>query len=107
MAIKLSRWAKNNDITYTAAYEMYKAGKIPGARQLQTGSIVVDEDVVTMCEVCDAKTKRKFTIKLDVDLNANHFSGADQKSILDEINSLANTVALKLGFSAITKKWTP
>jgi hypothetical protein len=43
--IKLSKWAKNNGITYQTAYKLYKHGKLPcNAIQLETGTILCDVD---------------------------------------------------------------
>jgi len=40
--MKLTAWAKEQGISYTTAYRWFKAGKIPNARQLDTGTILVD-----------------------------------------------------------------
>jgi predicted site-specific integrase-resolvase len=45
--MKLSKWAKANSVTYRTAWGMFKAGNIPGAYKLATGTIVVPEAVVT------------------------------------------------------------
>ena len=42
--IKLSKWAKLNGVTYHTAWNLYRDGKLPvAARQLATGTILVDE----------------------------------------------------------------
>jgi predicted site-specific integrase-resolvase len=41
--MKLSQWAKS--IHYRTAWEHYRCGKIPGAYQLKTGTIIVPEEV--------------------------------------------------------------
>lgn len=42
--IKLSQWAKNNSLTYTAAWRMFKNGTLPvKAIQLETGTILIEE----------------------------------------------------------------
>ncbi|RKZ92948.1 MAG: IS607 family transposase [Candidatus Parabeggiatoa sp. nov. 1] len=43
--MKLSQWAKNKGIDYRTAWEHYRCGKIPGAYQLKTGTIIVPEEV--------------------------------------------------------------
>ena len=40
--VKLSVWAKNNGIKSRTAWFQFRAGKVAGARQLATGTIVVD-----------------------------------------------------------------
>lgn len=41
--MKLSEYAKRNSISYQTAWLHYKQGLIPNARQLPTGTVVVDE----------------------------------------------------------------
>lgn len=40
--MKLSKWAEQQGISYTTAYRWFKAGKIRGAKQLDTGTILVE-----------------------------------------------------------------
>lgn len=42
--MKLSAWAKKQSLTYRGAYGLFRAGKIPNAYQLQSGTIVVKDD---------------------------------------------------------------
>ncbi len=43
--MKLSTWAKNNNIVYQTAWNLFKAGKLPvKAYKLPTGIIVVEDD---------------------------------------------------------------
>ncbi len=42
--MKLSEYAKQNSISYQTAWLHYKQGLIPNARQLPTGTVVIDED---------------------------------------------------------------
>lgn len=42
--MKLSQWAIKNGLTYQTAFNLFKAGKLPGkVVQLETGTILVDE----------------------------------------------------------------
>ena len=41
--MKLSKWARKMGISYRRAWQMFKDGKLPNARQLPTGTIVVLE----------------------------------------------------------------
>lgn len=41
--MKLSKWAKLQGIHYNTAKNWFHAGKIPGARQMDTGTILVDD----------------------------------------------------------------
>jgi len=42
--MKLSEWAKKMGISYRRAWQMFKDGKLPNARQLPTGTIVILEE---------------------------------------------------------------
>jgi len=42
--IKLSEWAKLNSYTYRGAFNVYRAGNIPGAYKNASGSILVEID---------------------------------------------------------------
>ena len=42
MNIKLSEWAKQNSYTYRGAFGLFQKGKIEGAKQLASGSILVE-----------------------------------------------------------------
>ncbi|MDW8295130.1 MAG: IS607 family transposase [Aquificaceae bacterium] len=44
--MKLSDWAKKMGISYRRAWQMFKDGKLPNARRLPTGTIVVLEEEV-------------------------------------------------------------
>jgi predicted site-specific integrase-resolvase len=41
--MKLTTWAKKQGIHYNTALRWFKAGKIQNAKQLDTGTIIVDE----------------------------------------------------------------
>lgn len=42
MQVKLSQWAKQQGISYTTAYRWFKNGKINNAKQLETGTIMIE-----------------------------------------------------------------
>lgn len=44
--MKLSTWAKKIGISYSAAWKMFKLGRIPNAYQLDSGTIIVEEKAV-------------------------------------------------------------
>lgn len=52
--MKLSEYAKRNSISYQTAWLHYKQGLIPNARQLPTGTVVVDDISIN--------TKEEYTI---------------------------------------------
>ena len=43
--MKLSEYARKNNITYRTAWSHFKDGKIPNARQLPSGTIIVPDDL--------------------------------------------------------------
>ena len=43
--MKLSQWAKKNSVTYVTAYNHFKSGKIKNAYQLESGTILVPDEV--------------------------------------------------------------
>lgn len=43
LSLKLSEYAKRNSISYQSAWNQFKKGLIPNARQLPTGTVVVDD----------------------------------------------------------------
>ena len=46
--MKLSAWAKKQGICYLTAYKWFKAGKIPGAIQYDSGTILVSDDPLSV-----------------------------------------------------------
>lgn len=67
--MKLSNWAKQQGIAYGTAYKWFYAGLIPNARQLPTGTIMVDElanssncvekNTVIYCRVSNQSRKKE------------------------------------------------
>lgn len=41
---KLSDWAKTNGVSYNKAYRNFQKGAIPGARKLENGSIIIEQE---------------------------------------------------------------
>lgn len=54
--MKLSTWARKNGISYRTAYSWFKAGRIKNARQMDNGTIMVDEK--------DSKDVRELIIEM-------------------------------------------
>ena len=46
--MKLSDWAKQNNITYRTAWEHFRTGKIPNAYKLESGTIIVPDENITI-----------------------------------------------------------
>jgi len=43
--MKLSQWAKKQGLTYKTAWNYFKAGKLHGAYKLESGTIIVPDDI--------------------------------------------------------------
>lgn len=69
MKQKLSQWARENRYSYQGAYLVFKAGKIPGAYQTDTGKILIDlkeavkKDILTVTYARVSSTDQKSTLK--------------------------------------------
>ncbi|MBF0231082.1 MAG: hypothetical protein HQK63_16050 [Desulfamplus sp.] len=46
--MKLSNWARQNNITYRTAWEHFRTGKIPNAYKLESGTIIVPDENITI-----------------------------------------------------------
>ena len=98
MKIKLSQWAKKNSLSYTAAYNLYKANKIPGLTQLESGTILVEVPGETAIKVVCAKTGRSFIVSTDVDLDTSGLPVESRAEIRSAVARLGNIIAEKMGY---------
>ena len=79
--MKLSKWAKKNGVSYGTALSWFHSGKIPNARQMDTGTILVDEQIskIQQERVCVyarvSNQSRKKEIQYQID-RIVEFSGA-------------------------------
>lgn len=97
--IKLSKWAKNNGLSYATAYSMFKRGKLPvKSVQFETGTILVEESSKLMCKVKDINGERSFFVSIDVDIDAYNLEKQDKEEIIYDIKGLARKIAHKIGF---------
>lgn len=71
--MKLSDYAKLNGVCYRTAYNWFHAGLIPGAKQLATGTIIIDQAqdvnkptrVVTYSRVSNASRRKELVYQVD------------------------------------------
>lgn len=71
--MKLSEYAKINSVGYRTAWNWFNEGKIPNARQLPSGTIVVDEEItqtnkeytVVYCRVSSSENKSNLETQVD------------------------------------------
>jgi len=103
MSIKLSQWAKQNSITYRCAWQHFKEGKIPNARQLSTGTIVIDEDkpikheyVVIYARVSSYQNKDNLNSQADRLTQYCYARGYHIDEIVKEVGSGLNDKRRKL-----------
>ncbi|KKK98458.1 hypothetical protein LCGC14_2642570, partial [marine sediment metagenome] len=80
------------------AYNLFKSEKLPGATQLQSGTILVEEPEKIECKPKCLKTGRSFTVKIDVDLSVYGLCEDDKKEILDSVATLGKKIAEKIGY---------
>lgn len=96
--MKLRDWAKNNSLSYRRTWDLFKAGKIPNARKLLSGSIVVDEDlpqnntakVVVYARVSSSENKDNLEKQADRLINYCNAKGWKVDRVVKEIGSGLN-----------------
>lgn len=97
--IKLSQWAKNQNLSYNTAYSLFKTGKLPcKSIQLDTGTILVEDSKKTMCKMADKKSKRQFTVSIDLDLVSCGLCDDALTELQQDLERLAEKVARMIGF---------
>lgn len=95
--MKLSKWAKMNDISYQTAWNMFKAGKIENAYQLSTGTILVNDDkkpieykTVIYCRVSSSQNKDNLITQSERMINYCNAKGWAVDKVYKEIGSGLN-----------------
>lgn len=100
-AIKLSQWAKDNTLSYQAARAQFHKGQIPGARQLPSGTIVVDTKPAEVspasgCALYARVSTRKQQDHLDGQIDRLRlFAAANGDKIVEEVAEVASGVSDK------------
>lgn len=95
--MKLSQWCKKQGISYITGFNWFHAGKIPNARQIDTGTILVDEiptlnenNVCIYCRVSNQSRKDELQYQIDRCLEFSRAKGYEIKKIYKEIASGMN-----------------
>ena len=96
--MKLSTWAKEKGLTYRGAYNLYKRGQIPGAYQLQSGTIIIDEtkdkvkpdNVVVYCRVSNHDGKEEMEYQVQRCLEYCRAKGYSVSKVYKEVASGMN-----------------
>jgi predicted site-specific integrase-resolvase len=65
--MKLSEYATKNNISYKTAWNHFKAGKIANARQLPTGTVVVDEIADAKDEIISLQKEKIKMLEEEID----------------------------------------
>ena len=93
--MKLSKWAKLQGINYHTAYNWFNQGFIPNAKQLPTGTILVDETVnintinkiVTYSRVSNQSRKKELNYQVE---RINNYCAAKGYSIHKSFKEIAS-----------------
>ena len=102
--MKLSEYAKKNSVTYQTAWNHFKHGKIPNARQLPTGTVVIDENqqvyvndyVIIYARVSSSENKSNLDTQADRLIQYCEASGITVSEVVKECASGLNDSRPKL-----------
>ena len=101
--MKLSDYAKKNSITYQTAWNHFKSGKIPNARQLATGTVVIDDNqhahvdyVIVYARVSSSENKSNLDAQADRLIQYCEASGLIVSEVVKECASGLNDSRPKL-----------
>ena len=96
--MKLSKWCKKNGVCYCTGLNWFHAGLIPQARQLPTGTILVDEDptintssrTCVYCRVSNASRKEELEYQVNRCLEFCQAKGLSVDKVYKEVASGMN-----------------
>ncbi len=94
--MKLSEWCKKQGISYMTGFRWFHLGKISNARQMDTGTILIDEElkidtkVCIYCRVSNQSRKHELNYQIDRCLEFSRARGYEVKEIYKEIASGMN-----------------
>ena len=94
--MKLSQWARNKGLTYKGAHNLFKKKQIPGAYQLESGTIIIDEEkklpenVVVYCRVSNRERKDELEYQVTRCLEYCRAKGYSVNKVYREIASGMN-----------------
>lgn len=98
--MKLSDWAKKQGITYLTAYRWFSAGHLKNARQMPTGTIIVDElapmepiqntSCYIYCRVSNQSRKKELEYQVDRCLEFARSRGYEVIKVFKEVASGMN-----------------
>lgn len=95
--MKLSEWAKRNSLTYRRSWELFKQGKIPNARKIPSGSVIVDEDlpqqeqkVVIYARVSSSENKANLERQAERLISYCNAKGWKVEKVIKEVGSGLN-----------------
>ena len=107
IGMKFSQYARKIGVTWRTAYSYFKAGSIPGAYQLPSGTIIVPDDVIEDSEehvvvyarVSSAENKSKLESQADRVVQFSNARGWQIHEIVKECESGLNDSRPKLSYS--------
>jgi predicted site-specific integrase-resolvase len=102
--MKLSKWTKKQGITYQTGWNLFKAGKIKNAYQLESGTIIVQDDIpintkiktVVYARVSSSENKNNLTTQAERIVAFCNANGWQVDSVVKEIGSGLNDKRKKL-----------
>ncbi len=101
--MKLSHWAKKQGVCYKTAWNLFKAGHIPGAYKLGTGTIIVPEDVkgskgqtVVYARVSSSENKKNLESQAERLVSFANARGWTVSQVIKEVGSGLNDNRKKL-----------
>jgi len=101
--MKLSKWAKEQGISYQTAWNMYKSGKLDNAYQLPTGTIIIKngasnviKKTVVYARVSSSENKKNLDKQAERLVDYCNANGWGVEKVIKEIGSGLNDNRKKL-----------
>lgn len=88
--MKLAEWARLNKVSKNTASKLFKAGDIPGARRLSTGTILVEPVTVEAVEIVGYARVSSADQKKDLARQADRIRASGVSEVVCEIDSGLN-----------------
>ena len=99
--MKLSKWAKLNDVCYLTAYRWAKSGKIPGVKIMDTGSIFINdpketndakpiENIVVYARVSNNDRRKELDYQVNRIVEFSNSRGLQVNKVFKEVASGMN-----------------
>ena len=100
--MKLSEWAKKNNVCYQTAWNHFRSGKIKNAYKLETGTVVIPEEkireeyIVCYARVSSTQNKDNLLKQSERLVSYSNAKGYKISEVIEEIGSGLNDSRYKL-----------